>query len=71
MADDHPSSVPASAGPTEQPAHTIDPEFLRGLREMAETIFPKQCRSCGNVYSDSRDFIERTVGIGSREKSGD
>ena len=37
MADDHPSSVPASAGPTEQPAHTIDPEFLRGLREMAET----------------------------------
>ncbi|MBK7324682.1 MAG: oxidoreductase [Propionivibrio sp.] len=67
MADDHPSSVPASAGPTEQPAHTIDPEFLRGLREMAETIFPKQCRNCGNVYSDSRDFIERTVGIGPKK----
>lgn len=67
MADDHPASLPASTGPAKQPAQVIDPEFLRGLREMAETTFPKQCRNCGNVYQDSRDFIERTVGIGPKK----
>ncbi|SBT05944.1 conserved hypothetical protein [Candidatus Propionivibrio aalborgensis] len=67
MADDHPSSLPASTEPAKQPAQLIDPEFLRGLREMAETTFPKQCRTCGNVYQNSRDFIERTVGIGPKK----
>ncbi|MBK8400902.1 MAG: hypothetical protein IPL29_07540 [Propionivibrio sp.] len=59
----------AASPPTalDNQAQVIDAEFLRGLRVMAETTFPKECRTCGNVYQDSQDFIERTVGIGPKK----
>ena len=34
--------------------------FLSGLRELAESAFPKQCPSCGRVYETAQDFIAQT-----------
>ncbi|MCF8151646.1 MAG: hypothetical protein K9J80_12955 [Sulfuritalea sp.] len=65
MTKDQPHST-ATPAPADQ-ASAFDPEFFRGLCEMEETTFPKQCRTCGQVYQDSRDFIARTVGIGPRK----
>lgn len=67
MTDETPKTPTVTSSPDGNQPRLIDPEFLHGLREMAETSFPKECRTCGNVYQDSRDFIERTVGIGPRK----
>lgn len=58
---DHPADQPAEA------TQAFDPEFFRDLCEMEETTFPKQCRTCGKVYRDSREFIAHTVGIGPKK----
>lgn len=67
MADQQNKAALSPTAAMENQSQAIDAEFLRGLRVMEETTFPKECRTCGNVYQDSQDFIERTVGIGPKK----
>lgn len=34
--------------------------FLRGLRELAESAFPKRCANCGKVFETAEAFIAQT-----------
>lgn len=38
----------------------MDPNFAAGLRELAESAFPKSCRNCGRSYRTAQDFINET-----------
>jgi hypothetical protein len=38
----------------------MDSNFAAGLRELAESAFPKNCRNCGRAYGTAREFIEET-----------
>lgn len=35
-------------------------DFYSGLRELAESAFPKRCRNCGRTYASSAEFIAAT-----------
>jgi len=35
-------------------------DFYAGLRELAESTFPKRCRNCGRVYATAAEFIAAT-----------
>lgn len=39
----------------------IDEEFFAGLRELAESAFPKRCRNCGREYQSSTEFLAATL----------
>lgn len=41
-------------------AHAGAGNFYAGLRELAESAFPKHCRNCGRVYATAADFIAAT-----------
>jgi len=45
-----------------QAPHGIDNlgEFLQGLRELAESAFPKRCPTCGRTFETAAEFIART-----------
>jgi hypothetical protein len=34
--------------------------FYSGLRELAESAFPKRCRTCGRIYRDAAEFVAAT-----------
>jgi hypothetical protein len=34
--------------------------FLNGLRELAESAFPKKCPTCGRVFESAAEFIAQT-----------
>jgi hypothetical protein len=42
------------------PEQNIDAELFAGLRELAESSFPKHCRNCGREYRDSAEFLTAT-----------
>lgn len=35
-------------------------DLYSDLRSMAETVFPKQCRTCGRIYPDMGAYVEQT-----------
>lgn len=35
-------------------------DLFAGLRELAESAFPKRCRGCGRVYASAAEFIAAT-----------
>ena len=35
-------------------------DFYAGLRELAESTFPKRCRNCGRSYATAAEFIAAT-----------
>lgn len=35
-------------------------DFLHGLRELAESAFPKRCPTCGQVFETAAEFVART-----------
>lgn len=45
-----------------QAPHGIDNlgEFLQGLRELAESAFPKRCPTCGRTFETAAEFIAQT-----------
>lgn len=43
--------------------------FYAGLRELAESAFPKQCRNCGRTYQTAAEFVAATQPI-KADKSG-
>ena len=43
--------------------------FYIGLRELAESAFPKHCRNCGKIYRDAAEFIAATQPL-ALDKSG-
>jgi hypothetical protein len=43
--------------------------FYSGLRELAESAFPKRCKNCGRVYASAAEFIAATQPV-STDKSG-
>lgn len=43
--------------------------FYAGLRELAESAFPKQCRNCGRVYQTAAEFVAATQPL-APDKSG-
>jgi hypothetical protein len=38
----------------------IDEELFAGLRELAESAFPKRCRNCGQEYRSAAEFLAAT-----------
>ena len=44
-------------------------ELFAGLRELAESAFPKQCRNCGREYATAQEFITATQPL-SADRSG-
>jgi hypothetical protein len=44
-------------------------EFYSGLRELAESAFPKRCKNCGRIYATPTEFIEATQPL-SKNRSG-
>lgn len=49
---------------------TIDSQhFYAGLRELAESAFPKRCRNCGRTYQTADEFIAATQPL-APERSG-
>lgn len=38
----------------------IDKELFAGLRELAESAFPKRCRNCGKEYRNAAEFLAAT-----------
>lgn len=34
--------------------------FYAGLRQLAESAFPKRCRNCGRTYRDAKEFVAST-----------
>lgn len=42
------------------PEQNIDAELFAGLRELAESSFPKHCRNCGREYRNSAEFLTAT-----------
>ncbi|MDP2809338.1 MAG: oxidoreductase [Rhodocyclaceae bacterium] len=43
--------------------------FYAGLRELAESAFPKQCRNCGRTYQTAAEFVAATQPL-APDKSG-
>ena len=41
----------------------IDEEFFAGLRELADTAFPKRCGYCGREYLNSVEFLAATQSL--------
>jgi hypothetical protein len=35
-------------------------EFFEGLRELAESAFPKRCRNCGKEYQNATEYLTAT-----------
>ncbi len=35
-------------------------EFLKGLRELAESAFPKRCPTCGRTFESAAEFVAQT-----------
>ncbi|HTY98892.1 MAG TPA: oxidoreductase [Rhodocyclaceae bacterium] len=35
-------------------------DFYAGLRELAESAFPKRCRNCGRTYQNAGEFVAAT-----------
>jgi hypothetical protein len=46
-----------------------DPKLVAGLRALAEASFPKRCATCGAVFENVQDYVQRTVPI-SETRSG-
>lgn len=44
-------------------------DFYSGLRELAESAFPKRCRNCGRTYRDAAEFVAATAPLAA-DKSG-
>lgn len=44
-------------------------QFYSGLRELAESAFPKHCRNCGRTYRNAAEFIAATQPV-APDKSG-
>jgi hypothetical protein len=44
-------------------------DFYTGLRELAESAFPKRCRTCGRVYATPAEFVAATQPVAA-DKSG-
>ncbi|OIQ98917.1 hypothetical protein GALL_190120 [mine drainage metagenome] len=42
------------------PEPYLDEELLAGLRELAESAFPKRCGNCGREYRSTADFLAAT-----------
>ena len=42
------------------PKPDTDDEFFRGLRELVDSAFPKQCKNCGREYRSSAEFLVAT-----------
>ncbi len=42
------------------PEDNIDNEFFSGLRELAESAFPKRCANCGREYQNAAEFLAAT-----------
>lgn len=38
-------------------------ELFNGLKELAETSFPKKCANCGRLFSSAEQFLLETQGI--------
>lgn len=43
--------------------------FYAGLRELAESAFPKKCRNCGRIYQTAAEFVAATQPL-APDKSG-
>ncbi|MFH0934127.1 MAG: oxidoreductase [Pseudomonadota bacterium] len=39
---------------------SVRDDIFAGLRELADTAFPKRCRFCGREYSNSAEFLAAT-----------
>ena len=35
-------------------------DLFAGLRQLAESAFPKRCRSCGRIYQNAAEFVAST-----------
>ena len=45
--------------------NTTDDDWLyAGLREIAESGFPKHCKTCGRVYQNAAEYVEKTGRVG-------
>lgn len=44
-------------------------DFYSGLRELAESAFPKRCRNCGRTYQNAAEFVAATEPLAA-DKSG-
>ncbi len=44
-------------------------DFYSGLRELAESAFPKGCKNCGRIYATAAEFIAATQPV-SADRSG-
>ena len=44
-------------------------EFYSGLRELAESAFPKRCKNCGRSYATAAEFVAATQPV-SGNRSG-
>lgn len=42
------------------PGPHIDEGLFAGLRELAESVFPKRCRNCGQEYRSAAEFLAAT-----------
>lgn len=42
------------------PESRIDEEFFAGLRELADSAFPKRCGNCGREYRSAAEFLVAT-----------
>ena len=40
-----------------------DKEFFAGLRELAESAFPKRCANCGREYQNAAEYLAATQPI--------
>jgi hypothetical protein len=38
----------------------FDPELIRGLKALAASSFPKNCRCCGRTFADVADYVMQT-----------
>ncbi len=38
-------------------------DFLRGLRELAESAFPKRCPTCGREFRTAAEFVTQTQAV--------
>jgi hypothetical protein len=45
-----------------QQAHVMEnaTDFLHGLRELAESAFPKRCPACGRIFETAAEFLAQT-----------
>lgn len=44
-------------------------DFYSGLRELAESAFPKRCNNCGRIYATPAEFVAATRPLAA-DKSG-